>query len=568
MTTKKKPEVHLEITSGTLRLATDEAIYFISAPKIQPLAIPPQMGAYQQLEPNPMVTLDQAQPPSSPPPFQAEAGQFQPAAPSQPPASSGNGQDSLFFQELTEKLYRDIGTMARKLSVTINEFEVDPAELNIIEKGQQVEQARDQLSSIVELTEQATMNIMDKTDQIQEDVEQARRLVSSMDALDFMGDEERDVLLTEVDRLAKSFQVAGELLRTSLGLETAVIERLSGGNGSGQEAQAQTQTPPPVEASPPPAETVKRIVFPLSELFQILYELAVGEEVKKAIKAVWNGVEQFDDQKVQDMLNPQSDDFERDEGFVMVPLEPLLKSLYTATENDAFKTTVKKLNASREKLFLDQSLPVEIHLEEVEVEAEAVSEPAPEPVPEPAPESDDSPPSEGMAELKEGLEAHLQALRTETEERFSQEANLEVLGKIKSSALIQGDQANRIKEELGSAGEVINRITDSLTGILEALTFQDLTGQQIQKTMAVLNDFQVELLKLLVSIRSLMSEERTGAVKDQQQKEELAQQDVDEMLGKLGLGPAAEEVDLEAGPGVEGRLDQEAVDSMLVELGF
>jgi len=565
MTNKKKPEVHLEITSGTLRLATDEAIYYISAPKVPPLVLPPHLAASQHYGPNPVVTLDQTQPQNTYPPVHPGAGQAVSTA-QQP--FSGNGQGDHFFQELTQKLYRDIGTMARRLSVTINEIEVDPAKLNILEKGQQVEDAKDQLSAIVEMTERATMNIIDKTDQIQEDVEQARRLVTSMNALDFMDDVDREALLSEVDRLAESFRVAGDLLRASLGLETTALAQLSGGgNGSGGETRAQAPSKPEAP-TPQPAETVKRIVFPLVELFQILYELAVGEEVKKAIKVVWNGVEQFNDQKVQELLNPQAESFERDEGFVMVPLEPLLKSLYSATENEAFKTTIKKLNAGREKLFLDQSLPVEVRFEEVEGEVQPAPEPAPEPAGEAGQEPAAAPDSEELAGLKEELSAHVELLRAETEERFGRTANLEVLEKIKSSAIIQGDQASRIKAELTSAGEVINRITDSLTGILEALTFQDLTGQQIQKTMIVLNDFQIELLRLLVSIRSFMSQEGAGAVEGQQQKEELAQQDVDEMLEKLGLGPAKAEVDLEAGPMAEGRLDQEAVDSMLVGLGF
>ncbi|MBW1711592.1 MAG: protein phosphatase CheZ [Deltaproteobacteria bacterium] len=548
MTTTSKPEVHLEISSGTVRITTEEVVYHISVaaqgtpaqgPRIAPA--PPSLEATPEVE-----FLTEAAASSS-----AESSSL--AADGLDADSDKNQED--FFRQLTEELYHEIGALARKLSISIQDLKIEPGSLNLAETGQQLENAKDQLTDIVDMTEQVTMNIMDITDKIQADVEQARSLLESMTAIETLPDQDRESFLAEVDRLASFFKITAPLLQESEAHHAKVLALL---NEVASTSRPASSPPPPR----PQLKTVKRTVFPLNDLFQILYELCADEDIKKHIKALWNKTSEFDPDQVNKVLSPQADSFEKDEGFVMVPLEPLFKSLFTATANANFKNTIKKLNANRSKLFLDQSLPVEVSYEEVQVEEPGSAPPAPA----------KEPPADDLkaraVSLQEELSAHLETLRAQTEGLFEPEPDSELLDKFKTAALIHGEPALKIKECMTAFSDLVDRTLSYVTSIVESLSFQDLAGQKIQKIVVIMTDFQIQLLKLLVSFKSRMRVEEEQVEATTEEKQELAQRDVDDMLEKLGIGPVDEEVDLEAGPGAESRVDQVTVDSMLAELGF
>ncbi len=585
MVQKKKPEVFLELSGGSLKIQTDEVVYHI--------AVSSQAAAVQ-VQPTPAAVT--YQPPvatGTPAPVGEDLAQID--------LGAVEAVDT-FYRQISEELYHDVGALARKLSVSIKDLSVEPSQLDLAETGQRLESAKDQLVDIVDMTEKATMNIMDMTDKIQSDLEEAQKALGAVGRLEIMNEEERQAYLDEVARLLAGFQTARPLLDQTIVRESetlALLNELAGGLLQAGDASAS----PPKSLGAAAAQLERRIIFPLNDLFQILYELCANDDVKKHIKAIWNKMEEFDPEKVNAALADDADSFEKDEGFVMVPLEPLFKALFTATANDKFKESIKKLNAARGQLFLDQSLPVEVRYEEVEAaevlaEAPLAEETAPEPQPEAAPEPEpetEAPPQaaaaseeeiepapqtaapspqkgDGLAakltQLCQQLNDHLEALKAQTRGPLAFEPNLELLEQIKSTVFVHGEPETEVSEALDLSASLVDSILASVNSIVESLSFQDLAGQRIHKIVNLITEFQIELLKVLVAFRSRIKVEKEQPAVPEAEKKKIAQQDIDQMLDKLGLGEVDEEADLTAGPVAGTRLDQGSVDDMLAELGF
>lgn len=104
-------------------------------------------------------------------------------------------------------------------------------------------------------------------------------------------------------------------------------------------------------------------------------------------------------------------------------------------------------------------------------------------------------------------------------------------------------------------------ITSSANGIIEALSFQDLSGQTIYRIVKLLTDFQVQLLAMVVSFGSKLKTKEDKKEIDAEESEKMAQEEVDKALAQIG---ATEEAEDEAG----GKLDQNSVNGLLESMGF
>ncbi|MBF0531403.1 MAG: protein phosphatase CheZ [Deltaproteobacteria bacterium] len=126
------------------------------------------------------------------------------------------------------------------------------------------------------------------------------------------------------------------------------------------------------------------------------------------------------------------------------------------------------------------------------------------------------------------------------------------------------DREKIINTVKGSTG-TIQRIANHITGILEALSFQDLSGQRIMKIVRLISDVQVQLLSLLVSFGTKIKQKQkeAKAITSPKDTEVMAQAEVDRMLERV-----ASPSDLLLGPEADGRLNQNAADGLLAELGF
>jgi chemotaxis regulatin CheY-phosphate phosphatase CheZ len=122
---------------------------------------------------------------------------------------------------------------------------------------------------------------------------------------------------------------------------------------------------------------------------------------------------------------------------------------------------------------------------------------------------------------------------------------------------------------VSSSEELIRSTTKHLTNIMEALSFQDLSGQRIKKIVGMISDIQVQLLSLLVAVDTKIKAHHDDQEQQRpkEETEKFAQEEVDRMLEKLSAPPVGEPSEL-MGPGAENRLDQGAVNDLLSQLGF
>ena len=120
------------------------------------------------------------------------------------------------------------------------------------------------------------------------------------------------------------------------------------------------------------------------------------------------------------------------------------------------------------------------------------------------------------------------------------------------------EDQNDIFKKIEDAFQVASSITDDISRITEALSFQDLSGQQILKIIKLLTDFQVQLLAIVVSFGSQLKIKEKNAGVTVAESKRIAQEDVDKYLKSM----TTDEV------GGEGSLDQDAVNDLLKGLGF
>ncbi|MFH1035407.1 MAG: protein phosphatase CheZ, partial [Pseudomonadota bacterium] len=124
-----------------------------------------------------------------------------------------------------------------------------------------------------------------------------------------------------------------------------------------------------------------------------------------------------------------------------------------------------------------------------------------------------------------------------------------------AGSVIEPDMFKTLEETMGV-------IFGSASNIIEALSFQDLQGQAIYRIVRLLTDFQVQLLAMVVSFGSKLKVKETQTAVTNDESERMAQEEVDKVLGSLGVSEAET-------AGQDGaKLDQDAVNSMLQSMGF
>ena len=200
--------------------------------------------------------------------------------------------------------------------------------------------------------------------------------------------------------------------------------------------------------------------------------------------------------------------------------------------------------STADQIFLEPSLPLEAIPKEGggEAPAEAVAEPAPA-------EAGESPLAAMASGLLQSLQEQAAALAPPPLPDFNS------LGA--SAAQVSPELVEQLK---GGISEIFSNVN----GIVEALSFQDLSGQTIYKTVKLLTDFQVQLLAMVVGFGSKIKtkNEAPQEVKNTAQVEKMAQDEVDKALASVGIKEDAE--DATAG----GKLNQNSVNDLLGSLGF
>ncbi|MDR1039085.1 MAG: protein phosphatase CheZ [Deltaproteobacteria bacterium] len=502
------------------------------------------------------------------------APQALPAAPDPLPAALPKGADAGgFFQEISQELFGRIGQLARQLSISVTELPVEDSGLS--RTGADLENAKGQLEEVVEITEKASLQIMDIADLIQADMESLNGELRAMSSLAFLipsadvssgpgaADASPGPAGADSGEFMRKFSRLRELART-LAVEA------QGSPSAAPDAAGPEAPPHPEPQAPPLAEPKFRVSFQLDVVFQTLYEFCTNETVKDHIKKMRQDASEggFDAEGAAEGLSAMALKAGEDDGYYNLPIPDLLKLLYTHTANEENRTTLKKMNQTAGTIFLDQVLPLEGVKEELPAEA---LDPAPGPEAAPEPEAAPAPSPDA------GSGGALQAGLAEIGELVGELDGLIVAGAVPGggggngtggggayTSILTKDR-DAVATAVASSENLIQNTTKHLTNIMEALSFQDLSGQRIKKIVGMISDIQVQLLSMLVAVDTKIKAHHEDAESNRpkEETEKFAQEEVDKMLEKLSGEPSEL-----MGPGAENRLDQGAVNDLLSQLGF
>lgn len=544
MSPSNPPEITLELSGGSLTIRASEATYHVvvAGSAGQAAALP--VGKPQAALPP---SQEEEAPPEAPADDWDELDLSAMEEETAPPAAPGAPEDEEYYRDLSNDMFLEVGRLARRLSMSIRDVKVDKIEaIDLESTGDQLENAKDELESVVKMTEQATLRIMDLGEEIQGAIDKARSLMEQMQVASG-GEQAAD------DDSEQARQELGQALETISGY----LSGLEGGplNPLVEQAQALKQEldqAPQAQDAPAPAAPALRFEFPLELIFQTAYELCTNEAVKKHIKAMWDaGAKAFDNDKLAQSLNAIVTEEPDEDNFLNLSLKEVLKALFSSTKVENYKKILKKMAGTADQIFLDQFLPIEA--------MPASGGEAAAPAPEPAPADPAGPGPEFLAKLDELISSLEQA-----GESLAPPELPEDLAALLNKALSGGDGAGealdpKTKEELeNTMGVVFN----SVNSIVEALSFQDLSGQAIYKIVRLLTDFQVQILAMLVSFGSKLKSKETdrGATVDTSEK--TAQEEVGKMMNQLGMDEEQEDGDAAS------KLDQDSVNNLLESMGF
>ncbi len=539
MSTAGKSEVNLEISAGFFRISTDTVVYNITVLGGQ------ETGATQ------VVRHILAEEKSPVPVLAAPAPELEPVDLGR---MAGGAEGDDYYKQVSTDIFNDIGKLAKSLSSTMGEIPMEDRRMKRVEldeAGEKIEDAKNQLQDIVSMTERATMEIMDQVEKVQNQTDGVKELLLSLKTHNAFQTE----AMANGEAGAQSAAVTLQNLQEKIGQANALIVALQESAGAGGEEAGAGVVFDLAEAVP---EMVKRTryLFALDTIFQTMYELCTNEAVKTHITGARKNAEEIFDrngfveamgEKIRD-LAPDSDNF------FTVPLSDVLSALLTACSDTKTQNLLKKMNLNQAEIFLDQSLPLEVppteEIEEAAVPASAEtsqleagqSAPVASQVADPR-----------VAELGSMLAESL-ALAGELTENLAQMQSGQIPGMSKMTIEDQNDIFKKIED----AFQVASSITDDISRITEALSFQDLSGQQILKIIKLLTDFQVQLLAIVVSFGSQLKMKEKNAGITVEESKRIAQEDVDKYLNSMTTGQV----------GGEGSLDQDAVNDLLQGLGF
>lgn len=530
MTTSGKPEINLEVYSGFFRISTEEAVYNITVMDSR------EGGAIKVVEK--IVETEK----SIAPPAEAALSGLEALE----KASLESVEGDNYYKEVSRNIYHEIGQLAKSLSNTIIEIPAEDrkqkrAELD--EAGEKIEDAKSQLKDIVAMTEEATMAIMDNVESVLSQTDGVRDLLSFLKTHQAFSNpidenasskEEGD---TEKPQLAEWVQDIQQKIRQAREMLTAMQEESGPGEGGGEE----------------PAAAKKTIYrFDLDTVFQTIYELCTNETVKGHISETRKKADTvFDKEKFQENLTERVASLEPDaDNFLTVPLSDIFQSLLAVCSEKAITNLLKKMDSGQSTIFLDQSVPLELPPAEEVVGAEADSEPAQD-----GEEKGGGAPEAQLGELDALLEGSLEGLDTLEQGVLTVEDNCACL----SQSIMTSEDRGEIFSKIEIAFEDVSNISGEVSKILEALSFQDLSGQRILKIIKLLSDFQVHLLAIVVSFGSQLKLREKDAKITAEESKKLAQEEVDSYINMVTVP----EEDTE-----ERELDQSAVNNMLENLGF
>jgi chemotaxis regulatin CheY-phosphate phosphatase CheZ len=415
------------------------------------------------------------------------------------------------FRQVSQEMYEGLGKLAKDINLSIQDLSLaEIIQTAMSSPGERLDQARNQVTDVLQMTEQATLNIMDLVEQIREDCQTVQtkfmKLAESPSAEEpgeqpaAVPDEATDQGLWD-----QIFSQAEDLDRLLRSVDSE-------------------------EASP--TAGVPR--FSLADILQLLLEFCSNEKVKQHLKAVQAKQDAiFRGTEAERALSLLADGVPQEDGFYQLPVEPILDLLKSHCQDDRVQELLTKMSSSAEKLFPVAALPLEAQ----GVEEEFADEPTE---------------TQGNPEVESRWTELQQTLKLLAESR-------QAAGEGFPAGPGNNQTAAQVQEVLGT----VDRITGSLSRIIEALSFQDLSGQRLLKILNIIRQLQIQVLTLLVAAGHKLQmklDDQTLPLKDS----DLAREELDRLLNSFA--PSSDQ-DAAASP-EEQPLNQNAVNELLTNMGF
>jgi chemotaxis regulatin CheY-phosphate phosphatase CheZ len=413
-----------------------------------------------------------------------------------------------YYRQVSQDIYLELGRLAKNLNLSLQDLTMaEVIHTQMDSPGEHLDLARNQVSDVLAMTEKATLNILDLVEQIQDECQEVRRQLLGLPSLPAPGEMEftlgADPGWEEARALLPQILAQGEELN--------------------QQFQAQTADNTGAVAA--------SLHFPLGEVLQIILEFCGNEALKQHLKMVITRQgEIFRTSEAEAAISRLAADLPEEEGFSQLPVEEVLRLLQAQCSDDRVKDLFNKMIASAGKLFPMPILPLEGH---------AVEAPA------------DTSTSPGFLPLWNDFFQKLQQLSS--------------LATAPPPPVPPGDiPENGAGVEAAIQG--LDRITASLSRIMEALSFQDLSGQRLLQVLNLLRQVQVQVLSLVIAAGTKLKKKVERKEISVAESGALAQDEIDRLMQSVTTPPVDSEVPA-ASMGQQ-NLDQNAVNDLLTSLGF
>ena len=254
--------IHLELTTGVFKIKAEDAIYEIEVKADSSLT-----QVIEKIVEKEVVVEKEA---------------------------SGESVADQFYKEISEEMFNEIGKMARDLSISIKTpLDEDMKNVDISQAGVDLESAKGKLQNIVEMTEKATMEIMDISENIQEGCDEIKKNLTEIQKINFIGSLEKEAQKEEQEKLIAAIESTDKLIKNIIVNISRILESLSFQDLSGQQ--------------------IKKILSVLSSVQVQLLSMLVTFGVKLKKKEVYEGLalgekEDLVHQEVNKMKSKVSDE--------------------------------------------------------------------------------------------------------------------------------------------------------------------------------------------------------------------------------------------------------------------
>jgi chemotaxis regulatin CheY-phosphate phosphatase CheZ len=416
-----------------------------------------------------------------------------------------------YYRQISQEIYEGLGKLSKDINLSIQDLSLaEIIQTALGSPGEHLDQARSQVTDVLLMTEQATLNIMDLVELIREDCKTVQSKLLNLKDSPPPG---------ELEETAPEpvFASPDQDLWDQVISQAEEMDHLWG-----------------AAESPEVSESAGVPYFSLADILQILLEFCTNEKVKQHLKAVQAKQDAiFRTTEAERALSLLAAGAPQEDGFYQLPVEPLLNLLIGHCDDERVKELLAKMVSSASKLFPVSALPLEAQVMEEEF-------------------SDEPAETQGNPEVPAIWETLHQ--------------NLILLAKHRPTA--GGSAAPQTGQHFGAAEvqevlDRVDRITQNLSRIVEALSFQDLSGQRLLKILKIIRQLQVQVLTLLVAAGHKL-EMKLDSQCHPGHECDIARKELDRLLHEATPTSSQES----AAVPEEQPLDQSAVNELLTSMGF